>query len=248
MNKVFKSIVRNIPNALTSLNLLSGSLAVLFALQEHLQTASILIIAAYVFDILDGLLARMLNVQSLIGKELDSLADLVSFGLAPACILFGIGQELSGSGPVDFYRPVYHWIVSLVPFILPVFAGLRLANFNIDERQTEQFIGLPTPSNGVMVLALPLVLAHQPESFLTAWMETAWFIPTYSVVVSYLMVSPVPLYSLKVKGLSIRRNWLTYFSMLVVLVLVVTMRYTGIFLIIPLYFVFGALAARFIKK
>lgn len=247
MKRLFKTIVNNIPNALTSLNLLSGSLATVFALQGYLQTASVLIISGLVFDILDGLLARMLHVQSPIGKELDSLADLVSFGLAPACILFGIGQEFSGYGPINLALPFSKWVASLIPFILPVFAGLRLANFNIDQRQTTQFIGLPAPSNGFMVLALPLVLNHQPDSFLTSWLGSAWFIPVYSILVSFLMVSPIPLYSLKLKGFSWQKNHLTYLFILAVLILIISLQYTGIFLIIPLYFIFAAVAARLTK-
>ncbi len=232
--------MKHIPNFITLLNLLSGSLAVVFALQGYPVFASVWVMAGFLFDFLDGFSARLLKVQSAIGKELDSLADVISFGLAPAAILFGIQLELTGSAGFSADKPIGATVISLVPFLLPVFAGLRLARFNIDERQTTRFIGLPTPANGIMVLALPLVMKYQPDSFLISWLESGIFIPAYSILVSWLMVSPIRLFSLKIKGLKWSGNGYTFLFLAIALTLILAMGYTGIFLTIPGYIVYAA--------
>ncbi|MDD4645583.1 MAG: CDP-alcohol phosphatidyltransferase family protein, partial [Bacteroidales bacterium] len=183
-----RRIIKQIPNTLTLLNLLCGSLAVLMALRGYITQGAILIAIGFIFDLCDGMAARLLKAQSPIGKELDSLADLISFGLAPAAILFGIQEQLGVGGPFSISQPAGTIILRLLPFLLPVFAGLRLALFNIDERQSHQFIGIPTPANGLMVLSLPLILRFQPDSFLVAMLNNDLFVPIYSVIVSYLMV------------------------------------------------------------
>lgn len=206
MKRIIQNIVQQIPNTLTLLNMFCGSLAVLLAIRGYIREAAMLVAVGFFFDLLDGMAARILHAQSPIGKELDSLADLISFGLAPAAILFGIQEQLDQSAPFSLLQPAGTIILRLLPFLLPIFAGLRLAKFNIDERQSHQFIGLPTPANGLMVLALPLAMHGQPDSFLAGWLNSDLFVPLYSVIVSYLMVSPLRLYSLKVKGLKTRRT------------------------------------------
>ncbi|HBB93267.1 MAG: hypothetical protein A2X22_13840 [Bacteroidetes bacterium GWF2_49_14] len=231
--------MKHIPNIITLLNLLSGSLAVVFALQGYPAFASVLVMAGFLFDFLDGFSARLLKVQSAIGKELDSLADVITFGLAPAAILFGIQLELAGGAGFSADKPLGIILISLIPFLLPVFAGLRLAMFNIDERQTTRFIGLPTPANGIMVLALPLVMKFQPDSFLVSWLESGFFIPAYSILVSWLMVSPVRLFSLKIKGLKWVDNRFTFLFLAIALILILVLGYTGIFLTIPCYILYA---------
>jgi CDP-diacylglycerol--serine O-phosphatidyltransferase len=134
-------------------------------------------------------------------------------------------------------------ILRLLPFLLTIAAGFRLAKFNIDERQTHQFIGLPTPANGLMVLALPLVLSGQPTSFLNTWLANDLFIPVYSVTISYLMISPLRLYSIKIKGLGFQRNKFAFLFIAITLILLIVFRQTGLFLIVPAYVVFGAIMA-----
>jgi len=244
-----RKIIRHLPNLLTSLNLLSGSLAVPLALTGNLQEAAWLILAGFLFDLSDGLVARLLNAQSALGRELDSLADVITFGLAPAALLFGLTQRLNPEAAFGLHNPTGQVLVNLVPFILPVFAGLRLARFNIDERQTHCFIGLAVPANGLMVLALPLILQDQPGSFLVPWLESGWFIPVYSVVVSFLMISPIRLYSLKIKGFSWNLNKFTYLFLILCLILLVAFQYTGLFLVVPAYLLIGSiLESRFVKQ
>lgn len=247
MKVILRNIIKNIPNFLTLLNLLAGSLAVMLALRGYLMEAAILMFAGYVADLFDGIAARLLKAQSPIGKELDSLADLITFGLAPAAVLFGIQEQLGDAAAFSLSLPAGTIILRLLPFLLPVFAGLRLAKFNVDERQSHQFIGLPTPANGLMVLALPLILQSQPESFLVSWMSNDLFVPVYSVVVSYLMVSPLRLYSMKIKGFGFRENKFTYLFLALVLPLMIIFFYTGLFLAIPLYILYAGILAITVK-
>jgi CDP-diacylglycerol---serine O-phosphatidyltransferase len=247
MKQIIRNIIQQIPNTLTLLNLLCGSLAVLLALRGYLREGAILIAVGFLFDLLDGTAARLLKAQSPIGLELDSLADLITFGLAPAALLFSIQEEFGQGGPFSLSMPAGTIILRLLPFLLPVFAGLRLAKFNIDERQSHQFIGLPTPANGLMVLALPLVMFSQPDSFLNIWLSNNLFVPIYSVIVSYLMVSPLRLYSIKIKGFGLQRNKFTYFFLAIALTLILIFRQTGLFMIIPAYIIYGGILANAVK-
>lgn len=243
MKQIIRNIVRQIPNALTLLNLLCGSLAVLLSFRGYLMEGSVLIAIGFLFDLLDGTAARILKAQSPLGLQLDSLADLITFGLAPAAMLFGIQEQFSGVGPFSLTLPAGDLGLRLLPFLLPVFAGLRLAKFNIDERQSSQFIGLPTPANGLMVLSLPLVMNGQPDSFLMAWVTNGLFVPVYSVIVSILMVSPIRLYSIKVKGFGFRNNKFTYLFLAIAIVLVVWFRQAGLFIIVPVYILYAGILA-----
>ncbi len=248
MKQITHNLVRQIPNFLTLLNLLCGSVAVLLALRGYITEAAILVMAGFFFDLFDGMAARLLKAQSPIGKELDSLADLITFGLAPAAMLFGIQEQLGQGGPFSLVQPTGAIILRLLPFLLPVFAGLRLAKFNVDERQSHQFIGLPTPANGIMVLALPLLIHYQPESFMNSLLNNDLFVPIYSVIVSYLMVSPLRLYSMKIKGFGFNQNKFTYTFGGIGLLLILIFRQTGIFLMIPAYILYAGILAISVKE
>lgn len=248
MKRIIRNVVEQIPNTLTLLNLLCGSLAVLLAFRGYILEGAILVMSGFFFDLFDGMAARLLKAQSPIGKELDSLADLISFGLAPAAILFSIQEQLNGTGTFSLSLPAGTIILSLLPFLLPLFAGLRLAKFNIDERQSHQFIGLPTPANGIMALALPLVMHSQPDSFLISWLNNDLFVPIYSVVVSYLMVSPIRLYSMKIKGFGLTQNKFTYLFAVIALVLIILFGFTGLFLVTPVYIVYAGILAAVVKQ
>ncbi|OZA56958.1 MAG: CDP-diacylglycerol--serine O-phosphatidyltransferase, partial [Sphingobacteriales bacterium 39-40-5] len=140
---------KHIPNSVTCLNLFSGCLGIVFAFQGNLIWASYAIVIAAVFDFFDGMLARLLKAYSDIGKELDSLADMVSFGVLPSVIIY---QLFALSPQIDFGAD---WL-SFSAFIIAVFSALRLAKFNIDTRQSENFIGLPTPANALLIASFPL--------------------------------------------------------------------------------------------
>ena len=188
---------RHIPNTITCLNLLFGAIAVVFALQGWLLFSVIMLLLCAVFDFCDGLAARLLHAYSPLGKELDSLADLISFGLAPAAMLhFQYRQILNvpyGAGVFDLE------LLSFFPFVIVIASALRLAKFNIDTRQSEAFIGLPTPANALLISALLLYTTATPS--LDPYFRTPYTIPVISLLLSWLMVSELPMFSLKLKNL-----------------------------------------------
>ena len=176
-----KRIITHIPNTLTILNLLCGCTSIVMAFNGDLRNSAIFLLLAFHADVFDGLTARLLKVQSAIGKELDSLADLLSFGLAPAVILHVIMKNEMAIETFSFSLPPGKWIPLLIPFLLTVFSALRLAKFNNDENQEDAFVGLPTPANALMVISLPLIAFRQPESFVMDWFSTPFGIIVYSV-------------------------------------------------------------------
>ena len=182
-------IVKNIPNTITSLNLLSGIAGILCAFSGRLDVSFLLMLAAAVFDFFDGFAARALGAHSPMGKELDSLADSVSFGLLPSLMLHRLMIVLSGETSVWCY----------IPLSIALFSVLRLAKFNIDERQSENFIGLATPASAMICGSLTYYLLHQTDSYMVAWAQGHVFIPVLSIVLSVLMVSEIPMFSMKFK-------------------------------------------------
>ena len=192
-----------IPNTITCLNLVSGCVASVMALEGNLMYAVVWIMLAAVFDFFDGFAARLLKAFSPIGKELDSLADVVSFGVAPGMILFVLLSWLAPTLPLDGLNEyIPYWA-----FVIPAFSGLRLAKFNIDERQTTSFIGLPVPAHALFWSSLgysiqPL-LPQGGVALLVGLMALA-------LVTSLLLVSEVPMFSLKIKSLAWKGNELRY--------------------------------------
>lgn len=184
-------ITRHIPNAITSLNLLSGCFATIMAIDGNFKIAFLFIIAGAVCDFCDGLAARALKAYSPMGKELDSLADMVTFGVAPAMIMYRFQAE---SGFLIY-----------LPLLIAVFSGLRLAKFNIDTRQSENFIGLATPSCALICGSLVYASQVYPQvySFLTA---NSYIVPMVSLVMCYLLVCEIPMFSFKFKDLSWQKN------------------------------------------
>lgn len=180
-------IVKNIPNTITSMNLLCGVLGVIASLNGRLELAFVLMISAAAFDFCDGLAARLLKAYSEIGKELDSLADDVSFGVLPAVMLFSV----SGTDIV---------VLKYLPILLAVFSALRLAKFNLDERQHDSFIGLPTPAAAMICGALATLVTVRPDCFLAGWCEGPVFIPILTLGLCYLLVCEIPMFSMKFGG------------------------------------------------
>ena len=192
-----------IPNTITCLNLVSGCVASVMALEGNLMYAVVWIMLAAVFDFFDGFAARLLKAFSPIGKELDSLADVVSFGVAPGMILFVLLSWLAPTlplGGLNEYIP--YWA-----FVIPAFSGLRLAKFNIDERQTTSFIGLPVPAHALFWSSLGYsVQPLLPQG--GVWLLVG--LMALALVSSLLLVSEVPMFSLKIKSLAWKGNELRY--------------------------------------
>jgi CDP-diacylglycerol--serine O-phosphatidyltransferase len=219
------AIRNNIPNAITSLNLLCGCMACIMAFNcydpvcgglQGYQCAFIMIALSALADFLDGLVARLLHAVSAIGAELDSLADLVSFGLAPALILYNmmLGQ---GAG---------HW--ALVALMIPVFGALRLARFNVDTNQTTTFTGLPIPANAIFWIGFTAWYAAHPVPL--------WIVLIIIVTLSYLMVCNLRMFSLKMHNLSsLKENWAQYLQVVATVVFVVLLGLPGLAAAIALY-------------
>lgn len=182
-------IIRHIPDTITSMNLLCGAVGVICAFEGRLESAFYLMIAAAVFDFLDGFAARALGAHTGIGKELDSLSDMVSFGLLPAIMLHRLMVETGNASA---------W--SYIPLDIAVFSALRLAKFNIDDSQKENFIGLATPACAMLCGALVHYICKTPDSFLAPWAGTRLFIPVLSLILCALLVSRIPMFSLKFKA------------------------------------------------
>ncbi|WP_455781888.1 CDP-alcohol phosphatidyltransferase family protein [Phocaeicola coprocola] len=221
------AIVRNIPNILTSCNLFSGCIAAYMAFHGNYKGALLFIVLGAMFDFFDGMTARLLHVSSPIGKELDSLADDITFGLAPAAIGFSLFKEVYYP---DFLMPIVG-IMPYTAFLIAVFSGLRLAKFNIDERQTSSFIGMPTPANALFWASL----AVGGHSFLISDNFNAIYLFVLVVVMSLLLVAELPMFSLKFKDLSWGHNKVSYIFLIVSLPLLIIFQLSGIAAVIIWY-------------
>lgn len=214
------SITKYIPNTITCFNLASGCFATIMALQGDLKAAIIWIIIAAIFDFSDGLTARLLKAYSPLGKELDSLSDIVSFGVAPGMSLYVLLATAVGSSEISGIS----WLPYLA-FVIPVFSGLRLAKFNVDERQSTSFIGMPVPAHALLWGSLSYVL----QPFITnhaLYILIACLIA--SMATSYLLVSEVPMFSMKVKSLKWKGNELRYILIVCGLLFLLLFGFLGI--------------------
>lgn len=224
----------HIPNIITLLNMLSGVLSIYAAMSGYLDLAAYLIFIAGVFDFFDGLAARLLNAKSEFGGELDSLADVVSFGVAPGFILFQMinlshGQPTRIGGEFN--------ILPFIAFVVPAFAALRLAKFNIDKEQSTSFLGLPTPALAILIASLPLIRIDLSDDYGFSYMiiTNTYFLLTIAVFGSLLMVSRFPMFALKFNGFSWKNNMTKYIFLGVSLVLFLFLQIIAIPFIILFY-------------
>jgi len=250
-----KTIFRHLPNFLTSMNVLSGSIGIMLAFEDdkYLILTTLFIGIATIFDFLDGMTARLLKAYSPMGKELDSLADMVSFGLAPAVILYHVMKISLFGFDFDFcFCKVsgVEMFFLFIPSIIAIFAALRLAKFNIDTRQTESFIGLATPANAIFAASLPIIIMYAPESmnFMKELALNKWVIAAICVIFSFLMVSEIPMFSLKVKNLSFAANKVRYFFLITIVILVIFFKIMAVVFVIPAYIIFSVIDAYILKK
>lgn len=222
-----------IPNALTLLNLLAGILAIIALFEGAFDRVIILLLGAAIADFLDGLVARLLRVSSPLGKELDSLADLVSFGVAPGIILYALFLEQSTSLSL--------WVPAAFPLlILPLFSAIRLAKFNLDDRQTDAFMGLPTPAATLLVVGVLLI--YQSDAFcLGAWLVQSPFLYTLAGGLSVLLVVEVPMFSLKFKHWRWQGNQIRYIFAATAVVLILLLREAAIVAILLAYLLINLL-------
>lgn len=230
------AIIRNIPNTITSCNLFCGCIASYWAFQGNYKLALLFIILGAVFDFFDGMTARLLHVSSPIGKELDSLADDVTFGLAPAATVFSLFKEVHYPA---FLAPIAD-IMPYAAFLIAVFSALRLAKFNLDERQTSSFIGMPTPANALFWGSLT-VGAHD---FLTSTSFNAIYLLILVIIMSLLLVAELPMFSLKFKNLSWQQNKVSYIFLIVSIPLLIIFQLSGFAAVILWYIVLSVLTRK----
>lgn len=216
-------IKAQIPNALTLLNLLAGVIGIVWVLEGRVLTGAYFVLIAAGFDFLDGFAARMLKVQSDIGKELDSLADMVSFGVLPGLILFTMTKTSVDPN-------------SLLPYltlIVPMLSAYRLAKFNLDTRQSDRFIGLPTPANALLLSTLPYLALQW--SFLGDWLSRPIILIGLAWIFAILLVLEIPLIALKFKNFTFSKNRFRYLLISLSLVIFASLQLAGIPLVILLY-------------
>ncbi|HEX2920234.1 MAG TPA: CDP-diacylglycerol--serine O-phosphatidyltransferase [Bacteroidales bacterium] len=229
--------MKHIPNLITSLNLVSGFIAVIFAARGDIISASWLIVAAMIFDFLDGFSARLLKAYSDIGKELDSLADVVSFGVAPAIIVFHLLSNTLAPESLLMKEGIGVSFLLLIPAIMPVCAALRLAKFNLDSSQSVIFKGLPTPANAIAIISLILAMNFSSSKILDLIVNSPLILLTYTIILSLLMVSKIKLFSLKIKSLEFRGNEGRYLLSCLIVLAFITSGPASLLLIIPLYII-----------
>ncbi|WGD34856.1 CDP-alcohol phosphatidyltransferase family protein [Olleya sp. YS] len=233
-----------IPNFVTLLNLFCGSVAVIFAVNNHFVFAAFFVFLGIFFDFFDGLLARKLKVQSELGLQLDSLADMVTSGLVPGIIMFKLLELASNSKaitPVSEWSETMQWSgykLNLLPFIglfITLASAYRLARFNLDEDQQSYFKGLPTPANALLILSLPLILEFQNNDLINATILNKWFLIALTLTSCYLLNSPIKLFALKFKDWSFKTNAVRYIFIILSIVLLIVLHFAAIPIIIALY-------------
>lgn len=229
-------IKRNIPNAITCCNLFCGCIATYWAFQGNYQWALLFIVIGNVFDFFDGMTARLLHVSSPIGKELDSLADDITSGIAPAAIAFSLFKEVRYPGfllPIADYMPY-------TAFLIAVFSALRLAKFNLDTRQSVSFIGMPTPANALFWGSLAIG-AHE---FLLSEAFNAVYLFVLVVIMSLLLVAELPMFALKFKDLSWGHNRVKYIFLVVSIPLLLCLQFSGFAIVILWYILLSLIAYK----
>lgn len=236
-------MIKHIPNAITSANLFFGCLAIVATFDGNPTQAATYIVIAAILDFFDGFAARLLKVSGEMGKQLDSLADVVSFGVAPGFIFYMHSQEhLQFSSGFFQFVPLLI-LISYLPFSLMIFSAIRLAKFNIDPRQSDSFIGLPTPANALFICAIPFVMENGP-----LWAENIFtstlFLSLYPILFSYLLVAELPLFALKFKQFGIKGNEIRYGFIAFCIILISLFTYVGIAMSIVTY-VLVSLALKF---
>ena len=237
--------MKHIPNFISSLNLAAGFIAIIFTANGDIVSASWLILSAMIFDFLDGFSARLLNAYSAIGKELDSLADVVSFGVAPGLIIYQLlNDSLSLNAPMIVNSDGLNAIL-IIPVIMPVCAALRLAIFNIDTTQATTFKGLPTPANALAVISVVIAGHYSQSTIFSAFTGSPISLIVFTILLSLLMVSRIPLLSLKFSNLKVKGNEGRFILAGLVLVSFAIFGIKAAPLIIPLYLMASVLSLLF---
>jgi len=221
-----KRVKQHLPNAITCANLFSGCIGIVFCFQENLIYAAYAIFLAAIFDFFDGLASRVLQSYSGIGKDLDSLADMVSFGVLPSAILYELFLQAPQINNISHY-------LNFIAFLIPVFSALRLAKFNVDTRQAESFIGLPTPANAILIASFPLII--EQHNNLSVYILNPYGLSVFVLIMCALLVAELPLMSLKFKNRDFQENIYRYLLLLFSAILILFFKFAAVPVVILFY-------------
>lgn len=248
---------RHIPNLITLLNVFCGCVASVFAVMNRLELAASFVFLGIIFDFLDGFAARLLNVKSELGLQLDSLADMITSGLVPGIVMFQLlAMSMTGGWNLEVgtqTTDTMFWFVSKIAplpffgFVITLASAYRLAKFNIDDRQTSSFVGLPTPANALLILSLPLIMLYQNNDALNTIILNRWFLIGLTLLSAFLLNCNIKLFALKFTNYTFKDNALRYIFIIVSLVLLVTMGFLAVPAIIVFY-VLSSLLNDFASK
>jgi CDP-diacylglycerol--serine O-phosphatidyltransferase len=244
--KTEMNIKQHIPNLITLGNLFCGTIATIYAVSGNFTHAALFVVLGIILDFFDGFVARLLNVSGELGKQLDSLADMVTSGVVPGVIIFKL-IDLNLYAETGVYNSSLI-DVSLIGLLLTLAACYRLANFNLDTRQSDSFIGLPTPAMCLFVISLPLIYENSNIEIVNDLIGSNYFLIFVTCTLSYLMNAEIPLFSLKLKDFSVQKNWFVYLFLIVSLCLIIFLNYKSIPIIIILYVILSIIKNIGTKK
>ncbi|MBK0380885.1 CDP-alcohol phosphatidyltransferase family protein [Mucilaginibacter segetis] len=229
-------VKKHLPNAITCANLFSGCIGIVFTFNENLIFAAYAIFVAAIFDFFDGFASRVLKSYSGIGKDLDSLADMVSFGVLPSAIMYELLLQAHQIPNVS------SWL-NFIAFLIPVFSALRLAKFNNDCRQADSFIGLPTPANAILIASIPLIL--QQHAGLTHYILNPFGLSCLVLIMCILLVAEIPLMSLKFKNRDFNKNIYRYLLLLFSAILILFFKFAAVPVVIVMYITLSLIQLKF---
>jgi CDP-diacylglycerol--serine O-phosphatidyltransferase len=232
------NLKKHLPNLITLLNLLSGCIALVFASNANFEMAFFFVSLGIFFDFFDGFFARLFQVSSPLGLQLDSLADMVTSGVVPGFVMFQMISNCVDSEPSLVYLPYLGFIITLG-------SCYRLANFNIDTRQTDSFIGLPTPANALFILSLPLILKNSDSLVLLEMLTNQWFLLFIIGLSAFILNAEIPLFALKIKKFNLKDNALKLLFLLISMLLLVFLQFAGVALVIVFYVVLSIITNKF---
>jgi len=228
------TLKKYIPNTFTMANVMCGCLATIFAVNNHLDWAAGFVAAGVLFDFFDGFFARILNAQSELGLQLDSLADMITSGLVPGIIMYKLLDEAVGT-PWGATLTSIHFNVAYLGFAITLASAYRLAKFNIDTEQTHSFMGLPTPANTLLILSIPLILLHEDYAFAKALFTNTYVLLGITAVSCWLLNARIPLFALKFKNWSFTDNKVRYVFLLLAVLSLILFHFLGVMISILAY-------------
>ena len=244
------SIKKHIPNAITLLNLLAGLLALIHAFNGNYNEAFSLVCLGVFFDFWDGFFARIWKVQSQIGLQLDSLADMVTSGVVPGLVMYKMLADIQeNQSQYNLTEETYYMgIVPYLGFLITLASCYRLAKFNVDARQTDSFIGLPTPANALLIMSIPMIQFHSEFELLVDFLSNPFVLVGVTVLSSYLLNAEISLFSLKVKSFSWEKYKMQVVFMIISIILIAILEFIAIPIIILLYVILSVVNNTILKK